>query len=254
MSSKLKDRIDSYVNISNYRLMSKLPIIITANIKNATKITNLLDKPYDDRFTEALTATCVRLLQEIDGTVFGYINNDEIVIIVRNDQNIETVPWLNNYIQKMVSVVSSIATTHFNTYTKSIGLELVDTIFISNIYTVPNITEAINVIISKQQQNFQTSIQFACLYELLKNGFNKNDIEKLTINTNVDEKVELLLDECGVSFNDYPLKYRRGIACYRMPQVIKIGEEEIIKDKWALNSELPVFTSDKGFLKEILKA
>ena len=253
MSNKLKDRIDSYVNISNYRLMPKLPIIITVNIRNAAKITHLLEKPYDDRFTETLTATCVRLLQEIDGTVFGYIFNDEIVIIARNDQNIDTSPWLNNYIQKMVSVVSAIATTHFNTYAKSIGLELVNAIFISNVYTVPNITEAINVIISKQQQNFQISIQLACLFELLKKGFNKNDIERLTTNTSVDEKIELLLDETGVNFNDYSLKYRRGIACYRMPQVIKIGEEDVIKDKWALNSELPVFTSDKGFLKDILK-
>lgn len=254
MSNKLKDRVDSYVNISNYRLMSKLPVIITANIRNAAKITHLLDKPYDDRFTETLTATCFRLLQEIEGAVFGYIFNDEIVIIARNDQNIDITPWLGNNINKIISVVSSIATTHFNTYAKSIGLELVDTVFMSNVYTVPNITEAINVIISKQQQNFQTSIQFACLYELLKKGFNKNDIEKLTVNTNVDEKIELLNDECSVSFNDYGLKYRRGIACYRMPQVIKSGEENIIKDKWALNSELPVFTSDKGFLKEILKA
>src|SRR5579885_1268245 len=159
MSNKLKVRIDNYAGLSNYKLLPKVPIIITLNIRNANKITSLLEKPYDDRFMESLTATMVSLLHNIDGSVFGYAFNDEIVIMARNDQTIETKQWLGGSIQKMVSVISATAATHFNAYARSIGLELIDVVFIVNVFNVPNITEAINTIISKQQQNFQLSIK-----------------------------------------------------------------------------------------------
>lgn len=253
MTNKLKDRIDSYADLTNYKLLPKLPIIITINVKGASKITALLNKPYDDRFMESLASCMVRLLHEIDGSVFGYVFGDEIVIVARNDQDVNTVPWLNNQVQRMVSVISSIATTHFNSYAHSIGLDIVDVVFITNIFTVPNITEAINTIISKQQQNFHQSIEFACLYELLKKGFHKNEIKELMNGLDFDGKIELLKDETGIIFIDYPMKFRRGIVCYRSPQVIKIGEEEMIKSKWKLDDNVPIFASDKQFLSNIFK-
>lgn len=253
MTNKLKERIDNYASLTNYKLLPKVPIIISLNIRGAQKLTTLINKPYDDRFTECLASTMVRLLSDIEGAVFGYIFSDEIVLVIRNDQNIDQIPWLNNQVQRMVSAISSISTTHFNTYSRSIGLDIGDVVFITNIFTVPNITETINAIISKQQQNFHKSIEFACLYELLKKGFNKNEIKELMNGLDFDGKVELLKDETGIIFSEYDSKFRRGLACFRVPQVIKIGEEDIIKDKWKLDDQIPTFTSNKEYLRGIFR-
>jgi tRNA(His) 5'-end guanylyltransferase len=123
-----------------------------------------------------------------------------------------------------------------------------DLIFTTQVFTVPNIAEAINTIIYKQQQNFHTSIQFACFYELLKK-YDKNTIKEMLTGLSVDEKIDLLSQECNVDFNNYPLSYRRGAACYRVPKVI----DQIVKNKWYINEELPIFTKDQTFLSNIFK-
>ena len=251
MSIKLTDRITSYAALSNYKLLAKLPVIITINGRSFSKTTSLLDKPYSAKFMEALCATATRLIQDIDGSIFAYIFNDEIVIVVRNDQHLDTMPWCDNDIQKIGSTVASIATLFFNNYAASIELDLTDATFATNIFVVPNVTEAINVIIAKQQQNSQSSVQMACTYELLKKGHNKNDIKEIINGSNVD-KIDFLMQECGVAFNDYPSAYRRGVACYKTPQVIKYEGQEIIKHKWHLDVNLPIFAGGH-MLQDILK-
>jgi len=253
MSSKLKDRISEYKDITNYKLLPKIPVIITLNGRSFSKTTALLDKPYSEPFAETICSTLFRLLQEIDGTVFGYVFNDEIIIVARNDQNNDTSPWCDNNLQKMNSIISSIGSLHFSNYAATLDMNLVEPIFTTHIFTVPNVTEAINVVISKQQQNFQSSIQFACLYELLKKGFNRDEIKEMISGSNIDEKIELLAKE-GITYNDYPQAFRRGIACYRTIQIVKYGENEVVKNKWNLDLELPIFTQEPKFLQDIFRA
>ena len=110
-------------------------------------------------------------------------------------------------------------------------------IFTSQVFVVPTIGEAINCFISKQQQNFHTSIQLACFYELL----NKHDriaIKDMLSGLSVDDKIDLLHQECNIDFNDYPIHFRRGAAGYKIPKVVGDGT----KNKWVVNPDLPIFT------------
>lgn len=249
----LKDRIASYIDTSTFKLLNRLPIIITINGRSFSKITSLLEKPFALSFAECICSTLFKLSHEIEGAVFGYSFNDEIIIIARNDQHLDTSPWYDNNIQKISSVVSSMATLHFNNYANSIDLNLMgEPVFSTNIFNVPNITEAINVMIYKQQQNIQNSVHFACFYELLKK-YDKTDIKEILSGTSYDDKVNLLQHECNIDFNEYPLAFRRGVACYRMPQVIHFNDNEIIKNKFILNTELPIFTKEQSFLNQILR-
>lgn len=249
-SQTIKDRISSYEEAANYKLLSRVPIVIRVNGRSFSKITSLLDKPYCAKFAECMASTMMQLCLEIEGAVFAYSFNDEIIIIARNDQNLETIPWYDNRVQKISSVTSSISTLHFSNLSNAMDLELMgDPVFLSNAFTVPNIVEAANTIISKQQQNFQTAIQSACLYELLKK-YNKNTIKEMLAGLTSDEKIDLLLQECNVSFNDYPVAFRRGIACYRAPKIIN---NDIVKNKWVINNDLPIFTQDGSFLLNIIK-
>jgi tRNA(His) guanylyltransferase len=250
MSNKLTDRIASYQMAADFKLLPRLPLIICVNGRGFSKLTSLLDKPYCPKLAECFLSTTLRLCSEIEGVIFSYQHNDEIVIVIRNDQSTETLPWFDNKIQKISSISSSIATLHFNQCASAIDLNLMgDGLFLSQVFAVPNIMEAINTLIYKQQHNFHTSIQFACFYELLKK-YSKENIKQMLSNLSIDEKIDLLKQECQIDFHQYPSAFRRGSACYR---VAKISETGIVKNKWSLNSDLPIFTKDQGFLNTLFK-
>jgi tRNA(His) guanylyltransferase len=246
---KLKDRVESYQDQTDYKLLNKLPIVIIINGRSFNKVTSLLDKPYSDKFSECMLATTLKVCSEVEGAVFAYQHNDEIVVVARNDQSMETAPWFDNKLQKISSITSSIATLQFNTYLSSLDLNLMsDPCFYSTVFTVPNISEAINTIIYKQQQNFHTSLQLSCFYELLKK-YDKDTIKEMVQGLSFDEKVELLSQEADVDFNKYPAIFRRGAACYKTPKVI--GDN--MKNKWVINADLPIFTKDQSFLANIFR-
>ncbi len=247
--SKLKDRVLSYHNVSDYKLLNKVPIVICVNGQNFVKNTELLDKPHCDKFSECILSTMMRLCNDISGVFFGYQHNDEIVLLLRNDQNPDTEPMFDNRIQKICSIVSSIATSHFNNCAKLVNLNLIsDAVFYAEVFAVPTIMEAMNTMIYKQQQNFYQSIQLACFYELLK-LYDKHTIKDMLSGLSVDEKIDLLNQECNINFNSYPLTFRRGAACYKTPKI----DNDIFKNKWNIDLELPIFTKDTSFLSNIFR-
>jgi tRNA(His) 5'-end guanylyltransferase len=246
---KLKERIIEYQSVSDSKLLPKLPVIICINGNGFTKTTQFLTKPYCDKFDECMLSTMLRLCSYVEGTFFSYQHNDEIVLISRNDQSLDTNLWYNGNVQKICSIVSSAATLYFNEAISALNLNMTgDVLFTTNIFTVPNQTEAINTIIYHQQQNLFTSIQSACLYNLL-NKYDKNIIKDMLNGLNIDEKISLLNQECEINFNDYPLAFRRGSAAYKKSTII----DEIIKNKWVIDSELPLFTRNQSFLNNIFK-
>lgn len=249
MSNKLRDRIESYRDSSDHKLLARLPLVICINGRSFGRGTELLDKPYCPKFAECILSTTLRMCNEIEGALFAYQYNDEIVVVARNDQSPETTPWYDNRIQKISSITASIATLHFNNCATTVNLNLVsEPVFTSQVFIVPNTAEAINALIYKQQHNFHTSIQFACFYELLKK-YDKHTIKEMLSGLSVDEKIDLLHQECGVNFNEYPMAFKRGAACYKVPKVTS----GVVKNKWMLNPDLPIFTKDQSFLSNIFK-
>lgn len=249
MSNKLKDRIEGYQAATDYKLLNRVPIVICVNGRGFSKVTQLLDKPYCPKFAECIVSTMIRLCTDVEGALFGYQLNDEIVIVARNDQSNDTNPWYDNRLQKICSVTSAVATMHFNECAEDLKLDMAGTpIFTSQVYVVPTVGEAVNTLIYKQQQNFHTSIQSACFYELIKK-YDKNTIKEMMAGLTVDEKIDLLSQECNVDFNNYPLAFRRGVAAYKVPKVTA----DSMRNKWHLNLEPPIFTKDQSFLSNIFK-
>jgi tRNA(His) 5'-end guanylyltransferase len=246
---KIVERIIGYINSYEYKITPRLPVIYIINGRSFNKATSLLDKPFDISFAETLAATMLKICSEIDGAVFGYCFNDEIVIVSRNDLSLDMVPWYDNKIQKLCSVSSSIVTSYFNKLVLSNDLNIIgDLVFSSQVFAAPSINEAINILVGKQQQATQTSVHFACVYELLKK-YDKLKIKELLYGLAPSEKADLLEAEVNKDFSSYPSIFRRGIACYRQSQIIN-NEERF---KWTLDTNLPVFTQDANFLINLLK-
>lgn len=237
------------MDASNYKLLTRLPIITIVDGRSFNKVTSLLEKPFCEKFAEGILSTTVKLCLEIEGALFAYQYNDSIVIISRNDQNKETSPWYDNRIQKINSITSSIATQHFNNFLIDKDINIMgDALFTSHVFAVPNISEAINTVIFNQQKNFYLSIQYACFYELLKK-YDKTTIRDMLSDLSTDEKIDLLKQECDIDFSSYPQSFRRGVACYKVPKVI----DDVVKNKWAVNTKLPIFTKDQSFLSNIFR-
>lgn len=247
--STLKSRIDSYQESYNYKILAKLPLVISINGRSFLKTTSLLDKPFCEKFAECMISTMMKLCQEVEGCFFGYYFNDEIVLILKNDQTIDTNPWFDNKIQKICSATASIATNHFNDCAKSLELTLNgDAIFLSEVFAAPTISEALNCLIYKQQQNFYLSAQYACFYELLK-FHNKETIKEMLSGLSLDEKIDLLNQECDIDFNKYNSVFRRGAACYKVPKLTDQGS----KNKWFVDRDLQIFSMAQSFLTNIGK-
>ena len=248
----LRDRIEEYDLTSDYYLTRRLPVIIILNGRSFKKITSLLPKPFSSDFLEAMCGVVIKLMSEIDGSVFGYSFNDEIVLIAQNDQTHSSEAWFDNRIQKIVSAAASIATLEFNRLVRINNIELFgDATFTARTFVVPNISETINMLIAKQQECLYSSVSLAAFYELLK----KHDVETVreTIKEkSAHEKAEILFNECGISFEkSYPLPFRRGVAAFRKEKEMSIDGVAQIKKKLIIEMDLPIFTKDRQFLENI---
>lgn len=248
----LKDRIQGYENTTNFKLTKKLPVIITLNGRSFRKTTSLLQKPYSSEFVEAMCAAIIKLSSHLDGVMFAYSYNDQIILVLRNDQSLETEAWCDNNVQKMVSISSSIASLAFKTTVEANNIKLVgEPIFAASTFIVPSITEAVNVLIEKQQEAYYSAIAMSCYYELAK-IFNPDLIPQIIANKTIEEKYKMLHEKCGINFSDYPLSFVRGVACYRVPKVITTANGGEIKNKLTIDIELPFFAKNQEFLYDIL--
>ena len=246
----MKNKYSLFQDAYDIALPPKLPVIISLNIRGAFKATSLLSKPFDINFHNYMIDSANKLVSEVEGTVLCYTFGDEITLICKNDQNINTTPWYDNKIQKLSSITASLATLGFNTSANANESNLItDIVFLSNVFIVSNYSDAVNYIVQKQQQSIQKSLYFACFYELLKKEFNKNDIKDILFETSSDDKINILKQECNIDYNSYSLIFKKGALLYKKPIII----DEIIKNRWVVNNKLPTFVKDNEFLLNIIE-
>lgn len=237
----MKERLESYYEQSNYKLLSKLPIIIHVNGRNFQKTTSLLEKPYCQELSSCFEFVLEKLCMEIEGCFFGYTFNDEFIFLARNDQSKDTQPWYDNKIQKINSVVSSLTTYQFITSINSLDLTILgEPVFCSHVFTAPNTMEVYNYLVLNQNKNFIKSLNFAIEYELLNFGYKRNEIKELLHGLSIEDRKNILLEKADKNYLDYPSQFRRGITS------TKSGT------KWDINPDIEIFVNDKDNILSLL--
>lgn len=251
----LSERQESYKSSYDPDIMRRLPIIINIDGRNFSKLTKNLPKPYSPLLSKVMGDSMLYTITEVQGSVFGFTFGDEISIIIRNDQNFETEPWLNNKIQQIASSASSIFTLAFYKIASALELEpnlLGDPIFKTQVWAVPTLVEASNYLIYRQQECYKSALRLASIHEISKKLGQKKAFD-LIQGRSVDEKIDILLKYTGINFHEYyPSYFYNGIASYRAPILIENEEETLAKNKWIINSEIPYFLNNKNFLFNIL--
>lgn len=251
----LAERQESYKSSHDYEIMRRLPLIINIDGRNFSKLTKNLAKPYSNHLSKIMSDAMLYTITEIQGSVFGFTFADEVSIIIRNDQNFETEPWLNNKIQQIASSACSIFTLAFYKLAFALDLEselLGDPVFKSHVWAVPTLSEASNYILYRQQECYKSAIRLASIHELSKKLGQKKAFDLIQGKT-VEEKLEILLKYTGIDFHEYyPSFFYNGIAVYRSPMLIENAEETFARNKWTVNSNIPYFVNNKDFLFNIL--
>jgi tRNA(His) 5'-end guanylyltransferase len=260
-------------------------IIIRLDGKNFSKYTGKLDKPFDENFSNAMDETAIALCKYFNAK-FAYTQSDEISLLITEiGGNVESQPELGNVLQKLCSLTASVATAKFNEvrnlqYLKKKipsmddnSLEGCDPVeilmdineatsdlpkqafFDSRVFVVPNEDEVMNHMRWRQQDATKNSISMAA-HALLGH--------KATMNKSGSEKQEMMFQEKGVNWNEYPIKFKRGVVIFKEAYIKNVMQPtdmdgnsapvmlSVPRTRWVVNYETPIFTKKREYLEDLI--
>mgnify|MGYP005810594683 CR=1 FL=1 len=105
-----------YERISKTKLMRRTSVIIRIDGKAFHSFAKGFKRPFDDVLIESMQQTMKYLCENIQGCVLGYHQSDEITLFLIDYQRFTSDAWFDYEIQKMCSIVASMAAMTFNKY------------------------------------------------------------------------------------------------------------------------------------------
>src|SRR3954468_4164279 len=102
MFDSLGARQKDYEKPYDYMLPRRLPVIIRVNGRNFHRVTRKLDQPFCPKLLDFMGSTMLYSIMEMQGAVIGYQQSDEITFVLRNDQTLDSEPWYQNRLQKIL--------------------------------------------------------------------------------------------------------------------------------------------------------
>jgi tRNA(His) 5'-end guanylyltransferase len=244
----LGDRIKTYYeNRTKTFLPRRMFTIIRLDGKGFSKWTKNLEKPFDKGFSDDMDATAVFLCENIQGAKFAYTQSDEISVVLTDFDNLESQAWFDYNVQKMTSIAASLATAKFNQlrmFREGFNPEYKLACFDARVFQVPNIDEMVNTLIWRQQDCTRNSVSMAA-HALLGHS--------ATMNKSSEEKQEMLFQEKGVNWNDYKVKYKRGVVVKKQTIWVE-GQngESVQRSKWLPDYNIPIFTQEREYLYNLI--
>lgn len=200
----LGDRMKKYEDVNRIKLMRRNPVIIRLDGKAFHTWTKGLDRPHDDTFIAIMANTMKFLCENIQGAVFAYCQSDEISILLRDYDALNTEAWFDNNVQKMVSVSASLATGIFNQLAAGAFEDKPLAFFDSRVFSLPK-DDVVNYFIWRQQDAVRNSIRSVATHHLgHKKCHGKNNVEVQDM---------LMQMDVPVNWNDVEIHKKRGL-CY----------------------------------------
>ena len=230
----LGDRMKRYETVSDITLTRRLPYVIRLDGKGFHHWTRTVHvaKPFDAALHHLMATTMQTLCQEIQGTVLGYTQSDEISLILQDYFELATEPAFDKRVQKLVSITASLATAVFNAAAPAVFPDAPWALFDSRAFVLPR-EEVTNYVIWRQQDAVRNSIRMAGYAY-----FSHKALERLSNNA-VQER---LWQEHGVNWNDYAVWAKRGSCAIRDPE----------SRHWHIDENIPVFTQDRDYIAQRL--
>lgn len=255
MPDSLGDRMEGYENVSRIYLPRRLPVIIRVDGRAFHTFTKGFQRPFDKVLAQAMRETAIALCKEISGAKLAYTQSDEISILVTNNDTVDTQPWFDNNLQKLVSLSASIATRafdnafqdavsqykesfeQFSTYFRALHKATFD----ARAFVLPP-DEVCNYFIWRQQDATRNSIQM-----VEQSLYSHKELQ----NKNCDDLQEMIFQK-GINWNEYEPWQKRGICVRKNDMALIAGSKEILRGTWEPDFNTPVFTQDRNYINNLL--
>lgn len=197
MHDELGDRMKEYEKASATKLMPLLPAFCRIDGKNFHKWTKNCTKPFDNRLIRLMTNTTMYLCQQTNPVV-AYTQSDEITLCWIQP-SYQSQLYFDGKVQKLCSVLASMTAAYFNKYNNVNKDDLA--VFDCRVWNVPNLTEAYNTFLWRQNDASRNSIQMATRSVASHkecNGLNTKQLQ------------ELYHKKSGRNWNDLAEHLKRG--------------------------------------------
>lgn len=238
----LSERMKLYEEVTRGKLPPRTYTLMRVDGRAFHTFTKKFKRPFDDDFVNMMNQSAVALCSEVQGAKLGFVQSDEISVVMTDFDDINTTSWFDGVVQKICSNSSSIVTETFNKeyifwLIRSNPDNIVGVInnysgarFDSRVFTIPSPTDVINYLIWRQQDATRNSISAAALSVYSHSQLNGKS---------GSEKQEMMFQK-GINWNDYDDGLKRG-------RVIVRGED----GKWKVENP-PIFTANWEYLTNII--
>lgn len=269
-SDAMGDRLKEYERHSEQVLPRRLPVILRLDGNNFSRLTggSSFQKPFDARFEYALEEAAKSVLEYCSGEQLAYLQSDEITLLLRNDQNRETDPFLANRTQKLTSLTAARASVAFNQALAEKGIQA-SAIFDCRAFVVPY-SEVVNVFLWRQFDCRRNAVS-SLAYWGLRNQEGRKTAQKRLHGMSQEDRKTLLADELNLPLDEVPTHRLRGRAIYeetvQMPIEEALGEDKFRKlaqkghveagqrvqrGQWVVDREMPDLLEDRSYITRFL--
>jgi tRNA(His) guanylyltransferase len=218
-SDALGDRMKACERMSEVRMMPLLPVFARVDGRAFHSFTKGMERPYDKRMVDAMTATAMALATETNACMV-YTQSDEITLAWYSSDMRRKI-WFDGRHSKMVSQIAALATLHFYRVCLEIMPDYADRMpsFDARVWQVPTLSEGANVFLWRGHDASKNSVSMAAhAYYSHKELQGKN----------TPDKHDMLMAK-GVNWNDYPAFFKRGVYIQKRKTVQPFTKEEIDK-------------------------
>ncbi len=227
----LGDRMKQYESRNQYWLQTRTPVIIRVDMRAGHTFTKGFQRPFDEVFGNSMVRTMEYCAANIGNCVFAYCQSDEITFILSDYRKLNTDAWFGYRTDKLCSIAASMATMAFNkffsdevryrnmkyyckhvsednpyprddlgiTYAKSAQT---GAMFDARCFNIPK-EEVCNCIYWRQLDATRNSIQMVG-----QANFSHTELQ----GKSCDEIQDMLHEQRGINWNDFPTRWKRGVA------------------------------------------
>lgn len=214
-------------------LLPELWIVARLDGRGFTRLTKeqlALEKPFDLRFRDAMTATVKHLMQAGFRIQYGYTQSDEISLLFHLNEDA-----FGRKVRKFNSVLAGEASACFSHELGAMGA------FDCRICPLPNADRVVDYFRWRAEDAHRNSLNAHCYWLLRSQGENKQQATQKLQGTSIATKNEMLF-AAGINYNDLPTWQKRGIGCWNR-EIEKEGMnpktgEKVVALRKALHLEL----------------
>lgn len=246
------DRMKTYEAPFSMRTVPRVPIVIRLDGCHFHSFTRGFVKPFDSVMEQTMKDTMGQLCAQVQNCVFGFTQSDEITLVLRMPDLINSQEYYDGRVQKIVSITASKCTRLFNKTLEENITELCsypsrfpdhadpgvykrklsNAEFDARVMNIPE-CDVYNNLIWRQQDATRNSLSM-----LAQAHFS----QKMLQGKKRQDMFDMLMEQ-GINWNDLSPYRKRGACCYRT--YIHGSDHK----EWYVDDDTIVFTTEEARMK-----